>query len=100
MVQILIHVFPLDTPKQKYFTLLDVEKGTRILEVKLAVADIEGAPLVHNQDLVFMGERCEDEKCMSDYGICEDFILQVTGFVINPPVSGKKFVKGKLTSVP
>ena len=25
-----------------------------------------------------MGERCDDEKSLSDYGICEDFISQVT----------------------
>lgn len=29
------------------------------------------------QELVFMGERCVDTKKLSDYGICEKWIIQV-----------------------
>ena len=31
----------------------------------------------HVQELVFMGERLEDGCALRDYGICEDFIVQV-----------------------
>jgi len=29
------------------------------------------------QELVFLEERCEDEKTLKDYGINKDFIVQV-----------------------
>lgn len=29
------------------------------------------------QELVFMGERCTDDKALQDYGICHTFIKQV-----------------------
>ena len=29
------------------------------------------------QELVFMEERCENDKCLRDYGINRDFIKQV-----------------------
>ena len=68
------------------------------------------------QEFVFLEERCEDEKSLADYGICEDFIvqagaggahmdsvsqqapwlLQVTGFVVNPEVPGKRLKQGVL----
>lgn len=35
------------------------------------------------QELVFMGERCEDSASVADVGICKDFILQVCGMLSN-----------------
>lgn len=71
------------------------------------------------QELVFMGERCTDDKALQDYGICHKFIKQVrgladnmpvkrsrsaeqgcmpqvTGFTVNPSTPGRRFVKGRL----
>ena len=39
--------------------------------------EVEGAPPVASQELVFMGERCEDHLQLKDYGINMPWIKQV-----------------------
>ena len=36
------------------------------------------------QELVFNGERCENDKCLADYSINRDFIKQVGIQMIGP----------------
>lgn len=33
--------------------------------------------------LTFMGQTCEDGRALRDYGICEEWIRQVAGFVLH-----------------
>ncbi|KAK9831514.1 hypothetical protein WJX81_004678 [Elliptochloris bilobata] len=91
MVQILVHIRPADRPGAPHFELLECRKETSIGEIK-AMARLT------QSELVFMGERCLDERCLCDYGISEDFVSQVAGFVVNPDRPGKRFVDGVLVS--
>uniref|UniRef100_A0A7S0RF44 Ubiquitin-like domain-containing protein n=1 Tax=Pyramimonas obovata TaxID=1411642 RepID=A0A7S0RF44_9CHLO len=105
MVQILIHIYPpsvvdkvadSDSNEGHQFELFDFECDTCIREIKAKVAEVHGAPPIASQELVFMGERCEDHLQLKDYGINMPWIRQVTGFAINPPEPGKRFEDGKL----
>lgn len=101
MVQILVHVRPADRGEYKHFESFQCQASTSIVELKQQVAERGAASgqysiSITEQELVFMGERCENAKRLTDYGICEDFISQVVGFVVNPETPGRRFVDGVL----
>ncbi|KAK9834422.1 hypothetical protein WJX74_001471 [Apatococcus lobatus] len=86
MVQLLVHVRPADQGRKKNFQLIETTPSATFREVKDQIAQLgreSGAYELpcESQELVFMGERCEDSASVADVGICEDFIVQVTGFV-------------------
>lgn len=96
-VQILVEVRSGRWQERKQFELLECEMETGILEVKqraagsaAASAAAKGEPPLHpgpppeEQELVFMGQTCENGKQLRDYGICHDWIKQVGGFVLKP----------------
>ena len=45
---------------------------------------LPGAAAWEEQELSFLGQMCEDGKCLRDYGICHAWIAQVAGFVLRP----------------
>ncbi|KAK9828972.1 hypothetical protein WJX72_003146 [[Myrmecia] bisecta] len=105
MVQILVHVRPADKAGKRHFELLECTPESQICSIKQQITQLGAASDAYElaqteQELVFMGERCEDDKALKDYGICEPFVKQVTGFVVNPEVPGRRFVKGVLVAIP
>ncbi len=59
-------------------------------------AQMEGAPAAEEQEIVFAGEHCENGRALKHYGVCENFIVQVAGFYLNPRDKGEKYVDGVL----
>jgi len=57
---------------------------------------MEGAPAIEAQEIVFAGEHCADERALKHFGVCENWIVQVTGFYINPREASRKFRDGEL----
>ena len=61
-------------------------------------AQVPGAPPSTEQELIFSGERCEDARRLKHYGVCENWIVQVAGFVVAPrgAADARKYVDGVL----
>jgi hypothetical protein len=60
---------------------------------------VAGAPPEGEQTLVMAGQLCEDGLQLKHYGVCENWIAQVTGFVLNPSDAGCKFIDGHLVAL-
>ena len=58
-----------------------------------------GAPPADAQTLVMAGQLCEDGLQLKHYGVCENWIAQVTGFVLNPRDAARKFIDGRLVAL-
>ncbi|CAK0738867.1 hypothetical protein CVIRNUC_001104 [Coccomyxa viridis] len=100
-VQIMVHIRPADRPGKRCFEIFDCEMDTGIRELKQMIENLGETSgryrlPVEKQELVFQEERCENDKALRDYGISEEFIKQVAGFVVNPERPGKRFVEGVL----
>lgn len=102
-MQVLVHVRPADTHQNRHYELLSCKTSTSIKEVKEQVrrhtyvyctskrfdkschSQIEERGRrsgkyvlpIEKQELVFLKERCMDEKLLKDYGVNKDFIVQV-----------------------
>jgi hypothetical protein len=79
MVQVQVHVTPLDSGAQKCLRLFECEQDTTVAELKAkVVADVPGAARMGALELVFAGERCEDARQLKHYGVCENWLVQVS----------------------
>ena len=100
-VQVLVEVRSGRWQEQRRFELLECTPDTGIAALKRQAAEAAVAAaaagsssepgsqtsvLQHHQQqqLSFMGQRCEDGKVLRDYGVCHDWVAQVTGFVLHP----------------
>jgi hypothetical protein len=96
--------------EKSYLELLDCEMDTTILEVKQrAVAaalashrqagleDPPPGPAAADHEMRFMDYICQNQKALRDYGICHDWIMQVTGFTLRPTPLNPAFVDSPFT---
>lgn len=100
-VQVLVEVRSGRWQEKREFELLECTPDTGIAELKAralaaaaATADAEAPPdrwqLAQRQapqELTFLGQTCQDSRHLRDYGINQDFIQQVAGFVLSPAVA-------------
>ena len=84
--------------EKRQFEMVECTPDTGIAELKAralaaaaAAADAEAPPdrwqLAQRQapqELTFLGQTCEDGLQLRDYGVSQDFIRQVAGFVLRP----------------
>lgn len=90
MVQVLVTVRP--GRGHTSHELLECTMETSIAEVKRrALAGAAGfkdeaaaAEAALRHDLTFLGQQCQDDKRLADYGVNQEWIAQVAGFVLQP----------------
>ncbi len=102
-VQVLVEVRSGRWQEKRQFELLECSPDTGIAELKAralaaaaATADAEAAPdrwqLAQReapQELTFLGQTCLDGRQLRDYGVNQDFIQQVAGFVLRPAAAAE-----------
>mmetsp|Transcript_7770 Transcript_7770/g.10505 ORF Transcript_7770/g.10505 Transcript_7770/m.10505 type:complete len:111 (-) Transcript_7770:101-433(-) len=97
MVQLVVHICPLDSSSGPRFVFLEADYDTFIQDIKLQIQnELEDYKIAGRHELVFLGERCEDHLQLKDYGINMPWIQHVIGFSLNVGDYGGKYIDGKL----
>ena len=95
-----MHVTDFDVPGCKCLEIFYITQTTTAGElVDMILERRPAARPKEESELCYQGERLDYNKQLKYYGLCDYWIVQMTGFCYNPVIPGKKFIDGCLVPI-